>query len=397
MRIKHVPYLLFFAIGVTGCSTNGQMSDVVPFIDVRKTYPEKEINITDFAEVSYIHFNTDDDAYLYKGSICCATKNTFVVYDRSSHSVLFFSRDGVPKSRFNRFGQGPEEHLILDRILYDEETDDVFLCNENIFESNNIFIQVYSSTGEYKRKIPLPPNAMSWSLVSFDNKSLFVFAEDFHSTLISPSKRKNREIDIPYTTYYRISKFNGEILDSLKLISNEVALEIPVISLGAAWITRYYRHVKSADGFYLCNPETDTVFYYSGDRSLTPVFHKIPLVRDQDPKVVITNVVDAGKYLFFEVQTLVLPPPQKYYFLDKETGGIFRQKLILPDFKGKDFNIEAGSNILNSEDINGYIFRLGLSELKEAYDENSLSGKLKEMVASLDEYKDNDVFMFVRF
>ena len=32
--------------------------DAVPFIDVNKTYPEKELNITDFADVSYIHLNT---------------------------------------------------------------------------------------------------------------------------------------------------------------------------------------------------------------------------------------------------------------------------------------------------------------------------------------------------
>ena len=154
MRLKYVQYLLLFAIGAISCSSNKQANDEIPFIDVSKTYPEKELNITDFADVSYVHLNTDDDNYLYKGSILCVTKNTYVVYDRSSESVLFFLRDGSPKSRFNHQGQGPEEYLGINRILYDEETDDVFLI-DSYNANNNKYVQVYSSTGEYKRKITI--------------------------------------------------------------------------------------------------------------------------------------------------------------------------------------------------------------------------------------------------
>ena len=389
--LKYIHYLLFFAICAIGCFSNRKIIDELPCIDVRKTYPEKEINITDIANVSYIHLNTDDDEYLYKGRILCVTQNTFVVYDQSSFSILFFSRNGVPKSRFNRFGQGPEEYWGADRILFDEETDDVFICNTY---SDINYVQVYSSTGEYKRKITLPQNAMMWSLVSFDNQSLFVFAENFHYSRLTTINRKS---NIPYTTYYRISKSNGKILDSLQLISNEVELTFQLKEGGGSWITNYYRFVKCVDGFFLCNPETDTVFHYTGGQSLTPVLHKIPLARNQDPKVVIPNIVDSRRYQFFEVQTLFAGIQSRLYFLDKETGEIFRQKLISHDFKGKEFNICVSLCMTDTGDVNGYIFELGLYELKEAYKENRLSGKLKELVATLNEDEDNNVFMMVEF
>jgi len=299
-------------------------------------------------------------------------------------------------------GQGPEEYLTLyrsDRILYDEETDDVFLCN-NSLESMNHYIQVYSSTGEYKRKINLPRNTLPWSLVSFDNKSLFVFAEDFYS---GPNARKYKETEIPYTTYYKISKLNGEILDSFKLKSNNVNLVI-LHSIRDTYVSdrmAFSRLVKGNDGLFLCNPETDTVFYYNEKKSLTPVLHKTPLVRNQDPRVVLTNVVDVERFMFFSTYTLIsahMNLRDKHYFLDKETGEIFQQKLILPDFKGKEFTIQVGRTSVNAGgDVADYMFELELYELKEAYKENRLSGKLKELVSTLDEDKDNNVYMLVKF
>jgi len=399
MKLKYVQYLLFIGTVAIGCSSNRQTNDDMPFIDVRKTYPEKELNITDFADVSYVHLNTLDDAYLYKGRILCVTTNTLVVCDQISSSILFFSRDGQPRSRFNRYGQGPEEHRGVNRILYDEKTDDVFVC-EDLYSHAN-YIQVYSSTGEYKRKITLPQNSALSFLVSFDDQSLFVYAEDYHFSFLTMSRTQNSKTDIPHTTYYRISKTNGEILDSLKLISDEIELDVILSSSPSKRIVMtpdYCRLTKGVTGFYLFNPETDTVFHYAGDKSLTPVLYKIPSVRYQDPKYVLSNIVYAGRYQFFMVEPLGgHASTWKYYFLDKETGEIFRQKLTLPDFKGKEFKISAGLYMLDTGDVNGYIYELGLYELKEAYRENKLSGKLKELVATLNEDTDNNVFVLVEY
>ena len=63
--------------------------------------------------------------------------------------------------------------------------------------------------------------------------------------------------------------------------------------------------------------------------------------------------------------------------------------------------IDVGKNYPEKEIIltdiaeNGHYFELDLIELKQAYKENRLSGKLKELVATLNEEEDNNVFMFV--
>ena len=89
---------------------------------------------------------------------------------------------------------------------------------------------------------------------------------------------------------------------------------------------------------------------------------------------------------------------------NKKTGEVVRPKFLLPDYLGKEFimdahRLNADGRIFNDGRIynDGYYFELGLYELKQAYRENKLSGKLKELVATLNEDEDNNVFMLVEF
>ena len=142
---RNVLYLILPVIFIAGCSSDKQSKDSLPCIDFRNNYPEKEILLTDIADVTYLYLNSDNDDYLYQGGISCVTQNTIVVYDGASGSILFFSKDGYPKSRFNRIGNGPEDYTRPGRIIYDEKSDEVFVTLPL-----RPFIQVYSSTGEYK-------------------------------------------------------------------------------------------------------------------------------------------------------------------------------------------------------------------------------------------------------
>ena len=79
---------------------------------------------------------------------------------------------------------------------------------------------------------------------------------------------------------------------------------------------------------------------------------------------------------------------------EKISGEIFRQNIILPDYKGKEFLIGLygyGHNFAN-----GVRFSLDILELKQAYRQNRLNGKLKKMVDTLKD-DDNNVLMMVTF
>lgn len=380
---------------VSGCSLDNQQTDLSS-VDVRGNFPEKEILLTDIADVTYLCLNSDNNDYLFKGYIRDITRNTIVVADDRSGDILFFTSDGNPKSRFNHKGNGPEEYIRPTSVIYDEESDDVFVYS---FASD---IQVYSSRGAYKRKIDLPEGTIASPIVSFDEKSLFVY--DASIQMVSGRKRDViEETDYPVRNYnspfVRISKADGKVLDYVELPINNIILSESGDQPGPRILT--YRLVKCEKGLLLCNPETDTVYLYNKEKSLVPLICKTPSVGSLDPMIILNNCVDADKYQFMEIGTAKYMPdesptfPVKYVMRDKKTGEVFRQKIIIQDYKEKNFFISPRTSGRNYD---GYFhFELDLVELKQAYNENKLSGKLKELVARLDEDVDNNVLMLVKF
>ena len=393
MKINDALFLLTLVVFVSGCSSVDQSKEGLPCIDVRKKYPEKEIILTDIADVEYVHLSTAYDEYLYKGFIGDITENTIVVGDDSSGSVLFFSRDGKPKSRFNRKGAGPEEYpaFLKPSIVYDETADDVYILINN---GRNIF--VYSSTGKYKRKLPLSADVSS--LVDFDDHSLFVYdTQLIEKRQMKEGYTSSQALD---SSFMRISKEDGRVLDFALIPYSDVDLTFRSRSetFFNAGIWNFNRIRKGTSGVYLCNPESDTIFHYSKDKTITPVICKTPLASNLDPKIVFYGFTDIGRYQFMSDFTIVNPlkrrdnyPNSNHYGYDKHTGEIFSPKIILPDYKGKYFFLS--NTVVVGEKMLVYI-NMNLYSLKQAYKENRLNGQLKALVATLNEDFDNEVYVF---
>ena len=398
---KYLCLILIIAF-TFGCSSDRQedVNDDLPCIDVTKNYPEKEIILTDIADVTFLCLNSDNDDFLYGlQSMRHVAKNTIVIIDKRSGRIMFFSKDGTPKSLFNHKGQGPQEYTNVIGLMYDEDADEVFI----VLYSR--VIQVYSSTGEYKRKIILPKES-GVSIDNHDNESLFL--HDF-SFLNIPGKKRGveEENDYPVHSYnhpfVRISKIDGKVLDYVKVPFNETKLAAQMVyddgTIDSVTIP-YYSVINTKKGLLLSNPETDTIFLYDKNKNLTPVICKTPLVKDLDPMVVISFFLDYDEYQFFDICTVqhVMKLPRRFPIKplarNKKTGEVFLQKITLPDYKGKEFLVGLGVSRIYEE---GVFFELELTELKQAYIENRLSGKLKELVGTLDEYVDNNVFMLVDF
>lgn len=387
-------YLFVLLIVATGCSSDKQTEKGLPCIDVTKNYPEKEILITDMADVHYLYLDTKEKEFLYKGGINYVTENTIVVVDRSSQSVLFFSKEGVPKSRFNRKGQGPEEYSNASAVMYDEEKDEVYV----IPDFNN-YIKVYSSLGEFKRRLTFPQINIGNQAVFFDDQSILVY----DNTNLWRNINKQHAGDKSALTeqandssFFLMSRANGEVLEHIELASNN-AINVSTINDGDFFGQIGYTRVrKSPDGLLLYNPETDTVFLYNKEKILTPFLHKKPLLNHSEPMVVMDICMDAGDFQFMAVYPYLKGeyPSAIYYMRDKKTDEIFRPTMIHPDYTGKSFHFDPR---LLSYYEKGYHFELDFMELKEAYNENRLSGELKKLVATLDEEEGNNVFMLVQF
>ena len=396
IMIRETILYLFLSITFIGCSSNNQSIEGLPVIDVRKNYPEKDIVLTDIAKVTYVHLSTEKDEYLYTGTVRYISTNTIIVADESSGSILFFNKDGTPKSCFNRYGGGPQEYgagsgwimkKYINKILYDEKKDEVFI--NPVFQ--NIF-QVYTSTGKYLKTIKCPIELRNYTIDFFDTQSFII-------------NHKN--------TFFLISKATGEVLEYVGIPNCEVDLTIKVVYPGGStgtWGPENTCMVKSVDGFYLCNPGTDTVYYFDKNQVLTPVLCTTPLARDLNPVIILDNFWDVDKYQFMRIHTRHISYyrkdkvgeisdnadyPDRYLVRDKKTGEVFRQKIVLPDYAGKEIFISAFPLEVFQENLTH--IELDLMELKEAYRANRLSGKLKELVATLNEDEDNNVFMLIEF
>ena len=344
MKIKTVLYLFILTIIVSGCSSNNQSGKDLPVIYLMKNYPEKEIVLTDIAKVTYVHLSTKEDEYLYQGTIDYVSDNTIVVVDESSGSILFFTKDGTPKSRFNHYGNGPQEYSSgasagfafskgVGRIFYDEKEDEVLIGTA--FDST---LKVYSSSGKYLRTINCPPlnrkYFYTYTIDFFDNKSFIINDAD---------------------SFYLISKVTAELLEYVEIPKNDVNLinSVNVVrpdGRTTTMVSRGLRMVRSTDGFNFCLPG-DTVYYFDKNKVLKPVLCTSPSSNDLEQKIVLDNFWDVGKYQFMRIHTMHYsnyiegntdrPYPDKHYVRDKKTGEVFRQKIILPDYDGKEIFISA--------------------------------------------------------
>ena len=401
MKVYKVLYLIVvFAIG---CSSDKQSKYILPSIDIRKEYSEKEMALTDIADITYVHLNSQNSDYVYGGGVKYITENSIVVIDVSSGSVLFFSKDGNPKSRINHYGQGPEEYSSANFfITYDEKEDDLYVIVPGYTGASGHSTKIYSSTGEYKRTLILP--ACPMPLVDFDDHSLFVYDMQYQYEKMMKAEEyfSSRLID---SSIYRISKKDGKVLEYVEYPITEV--DIVDKGNGSRSTSSFQRIINCDAGLFLCNPESDTVFLYGKDKTLTPVICKFPLINDLSPKIMLTGFCDIGRYQYIKVEPLTsifddIPPTERYkalvkhYIRNKQTGEIFRQKISLPDYKGKDFFLESYNTYFNGKETMTY-FSLDIYELKQADKENKLSGKLKELVTTLNENEDNNVYVLATF
>ena len=388
------PIMIFFLS--TSCVPEKKAENDLANIDVTKKHPEKEIFLTDIAEITYLCLDPDDD-YLYKGRIHSITENTIVVCDDASGSVLFFTKEGNPKSRFNHKGQGPEEYSFPHRVILDEATDDVYILDQRGYVSR---IQVYSSTGVYKRSLAIPQGTLPLNdFFSYDDSSLFFYDESIMLKRIAADYNESSD-SIWRSSFYHIAKHDGTVLDHLELQIAPIFLGITTTEGDKATPRGITRIIKSKEGLFLCNPESDTVFLYRKNQPLLPVIYKTPSVASTNPRSYLNNCIDLGNYQIMSVYTvsneLPMQYPVKFYMRNKNSGEVVHPQFFLPDYKDKEFDFSYRS--IRRDYANGHVyFELDLTELKQASRENKLSGKLKELVTSLNEDIDNNVFMFVDF
>ena len=370
-------FFMFFA-SITSCTDKKQSTGEIIHIDVSKNYPEKVITLEDIADVEYVQMEVHDD-YLFKASPQYISSSTIMINDYTTNDFLFFTSDGKPKSKFNHYGEGPGDYSFVFLIAYDEKEDKVFVLSNNK-------ILVYSSDGTFNYSIALHEGAKIKSITVYDEESLLIYNDsDVYDN----------------NNFVRISKKDGSVIDRINNTGHkDISLYARSESEDAGFviIATTYPVLRYKDGFLLTDYSKDTVFFYSRNNELSPVLVRTPTIFEMNPYTIINSFVEAGDYLFFRSLSLKIENnnlPTTFLMINKNDHSVYRQKILLKDYKGKEVSL-CPFNISISANPEVGLMQLNLSELQDAYNENKLSGKLKEMVEASDD-DSNNIYMILKF
>ncbi len=372
---------------LAACSNRKDSSseNILPIIDVQKTYPKKKVKLQDIAEVEYIALETTDNL-LWKGGVTTFSDKYITNYDITSGNLLLFDRAGKGLKHINRQGNSGEEYLPYSSIILDEENEELLV---NDVRKHKILF--YDLAGNFKRVIDLPDDQFYSEMYNYDHSRLIVY-------------RQKREDDI-INSYFLLSKKTGEIEREIIIEPNGRKLSPMhfVDRNGQRVMFAFQTFVISTayPKLVLNEISNDTIFTLEPSMKLKPLVVQIPNRASMNPEIFLFYAMDSRDYLFlytvektFNKETRDFP--QKKLMYNKKEQMVYEQDLYNEDYERENpFTISPQKTSFSSSNSNIFVTTLNAADLIEAYKNNKLKGKLKEKASRLDE-EDNPVLMIVK-
>lgn len=392
--MKELIYFVIFCtlIGCNGKSrkTLSTSADGLIEIDMYKEYPQKDIFIQDIADIEYIPLESRSDILLNGFSLnkICMSDSLIVVYN-SEGTIFVFNRQGKNIYAFNHLGRGGEEYVNIKKMAVDFTGQEIYI-NDDLQK-----ICVYNLDGSFKRTFKLPSGCyITNHLFNYDKESLL----GCFSSTIQPPEYLVEAID--KQPYLLISKKDGsstplELTFQERILSMAIIREPNSIELVTWPLTTI---MKNGTEFIIADYGTDTIYRLEGT-TLKPCFLKSPSSTwKKELPIVGWGVFKTDRYTFMAFMELSRRPNLFYKRIvyDQQTREIFEYTLMNRDYlptRKMFFDSYENEYDLPS----GYArFNLLPTELKNDYHAGILSGKLKEIAATLDEDA-NPVLMLVKF
>ncbi len=383
MKTIHVLISLSVTLLIGSCKENTSNGDLI-VMDVTADYPEKTLVLQDFAEVEYIPMETTDE-FLTQGIVMDVGEKYFVDKNRVNDGDIFlFERTGKANRKINRKGQGGEEYSHISRIILDEKREEIFVNDETTKK-----IYVYNMEGEFIRSFTHQPETQYAEVFHYDDDNLIAY--DF-SIL-------HEEGEVPKKAYYHviISKQDGSVTQPLPIPFERV--NSTMIRKGDMVIVGYPSSLTPhPEGWLLIETSSDTIYQVrQGEKALRPYFVKTP--PSTDPEIMITLGTITPRYCFIETTKKDFNVssrrgfPSKSFVYDAEEYAFYVPKVQNGDFLKKQY-VDLWNRPLNRKEVWAYQ-TISADVLTEAYEEEKLQGKLKEIASGLKE-DDNPVLMLMK-
>ena len=395
--MKSTLFPVLFLVAAVLVSCGGGRSDApgdgLVTIDVAADYPKEQIVLQDIADIEYIPLAISKDVLLKNSDdIFYISGRYIMVYGRGS--IFVFNRDGSIRSHFTRAGRGPNEYMRLWDVVFDEGAEEFFVLDG--FPPNPRLL-VYSLDGTHKRTLPLPEKWLSKTLYSFDDKTLLLYDE---AGLTDGSFSE--------TPYHLISKTDGSITGTLAISMPRRYSEMSIMELTDPSGKTSRQPVLLSTGankrfggkdFTLADISSDTVYRYSRERVLSPVFVRTPSVHIAEPRTVWSPNLITENFTVFTITTLDFKSamtdgtyPVRELMYNSRTG-----RVGVPDFINADTSEGWSAGTYETQaPANWAVVMLDPLRLKDAQEKGELKGTLAEIAAKIKE-DDNPVVMIVRF
>ncbi|MDR2147943.1 MAG: 6-bladed beta-propeller, partial [Tannerella sp.] len=271
-------------------------TEKLPVIDLTKTYPKKEQNLRDMADIEYIPLETTDDVLLgERTTLSAVTDNYMLIHDWERGDIFVFNRAGKIVSHFNHKGQSGREYQMIGGVssnsigtILDEKKEEIFVCSNSI--------QVFSLTGEYKRSLPINTIRNNSKVFNFDDETLLLY-DDFVLDMTNPRNAKTN----PYSL---ISKKDGSLIAALDIYLSKrySTMSEQEQERGKTWTTMiiFPSNMCYGNDFVIADMSSDTLYLLTQNRKLTPLLTRKPSVRaSSDPLIIWTTLLTTDKFILF--------------------------------------------------------------------------------------------------
>jgi hypothetical protein len=381
-QITTLTIILFIITGIGGCKQSDTHNELVT-VDVMANYPEKKLILQDFMDVEYIALETNDP-FVTQG-VVMATGNKYIIVKNRSHDgdiFIFDRKTGKALKKINRKGKGPEEYSHLTDIVLDEQNNELFV---NCIMSKKIL--VYDLFGNFKRSFNHAEDTRYVNVFNYDTDNLICYNE---LTLYKDGENRGSE---PY--HLIVSKQDGSVTRNISIPFD--VIKAPFIQNGEMTVASEVSPIiPYQNNWLLVETSSDTIYnYVPKENKLIPFLVKTPTT---DPEIFLTMGTITDRFYFMTTIKKVFDFttgrgfPIADLMYDKKENAVFKPAVLNGDFVKKQ-KVDMTSHPLNGEIAS--FQTLEAYQLVEAYKNDELNGKLKEIAAELNEGS-NSVIMVMK-
>ena len=384
MRRVEIIMSLFLIIGLLGCVEKEEKTNVIT-VDVTTTYPKKELVLQDLMDVEYIPLETNDE-FITQGSVMAIGEKYILVknWSHDGNIFVFDRKTGKGIRKINRKGQGDGEYSFINGIILDEDNNEMFV---NCASTKKIY--VYDLSGNFKRDFKHVEGGEYLEVFNYDKNNLICYDMSLYYKEGQP-REENRSYHLI------ISKQDGSVTQKIYIPFD--VIKTPVVQKGGAVAMTSIRSIiPYRNEWLLVETSSDTVYNYVQEKNqLNPFLIKSPT---RDLEILLTMGVVTDRYYFMHTVKKDFDFTTGRGFLitdlmyDKQENAVFEANVLNGDFVEKQ-NVDMLSDPMNGDEIVA-IQPLAANKIVDAYKNDGLKGKLKEIAAGLDE-ESNPVIMLVK-